>query len=111
MMTREEVIRMLRRFRYDPAFKKGDGRVPLSAFCRYIGLSRQYIYDIINKQQRCGDGGLKILSAAIEDIVAGRIRFQRLGRYQWVVVGPDGQPVPAKVPQRYNPRTHSHADA
>jgi hypothetical protein len=75
-LSREDIIRELKRFRWDPAYRDKH-RVPLKTLAAYVGMSRQALYDIMKRRRRIGRGAIAKLSVAIEDILAGRVRFER----------------------------------
>jgi transcriptional regulator with XRE-family HTH domain len=76
VMMRDDIIRELKRFRWDKAYRK-KYRIPLKPLAAYAGMHRQALYDIMNKRRRIGPGSLQKLSGVIEAILAGKLRFER----------------------------------
>jgi hypothetical protein len=83
-LTREEIIRELRRYQHDPEWR-GKKRVPIAVLAEYLGLHRQTLYDIAGKHRRIGKGSIVKVSAAILAIREGKLRFAKKGQ-QWVPI-------------------------
>jgi hypothetical protein len=84
LLSRDEIQRMLRRFRYDDEFR-GDKRVPIKALGDFVGLSR----DTVHTSLRTGEMSQRtrtLLSWAILAIMEGKLRFRR-HRQVWKAEG------------------------
>jgi hypothetical protein len=84
LLTDAEIVRALRRFRYDPEFR-GPKRVPIRVLAATVGLSHTRIYwamrpDLPRRPRKISECTRVRLSWAIAAIAAGRLRFHRLGR-------------------------------
>ena len=80
VLTASEIVRELRRYRYDRARGK---RVPIRALADLVGLSHETLYAAI-KRAEVSDFVRSRLSWAIIAISEGRLRFRRYGQ-QWEV--------------------------
>ena len=90
LLTDDEIVRALRRFRYDPEFR-GPKRVPLRSLAELIGLSHMTVYeamkpDLPGRRRRISESTRARLSWAITAISEGRLRFRRI-RHVWTVEG------------------------
>ena len=90
LLTDDEIVRVLRRFRYDREFR-GLKRVPLRTLAELIGLSHMTIYeamkpDLPGRHTRISESTRARLSWAITAISEGRLRFRRT-RHVWTVEG------------------------
>jgi hypothetical protein len=90
LLTDDQIVRCLRRFRFDPEFR-GTRRVPLRALAELAGLSHQTVYqamrpDLRTRPRRISDLTRIKLSGAIREILAGRLRFRRR-RQVWEIEG------------------------
>lgn len=83
-LTRDEIIRELKRYRWDPEFR-GEKRIPIKPLAEYMGFSRQMMYDIMSRHRRIGKGSIAKVEATILDIREGRLRFKYIKR-QWVPI-------------------------
>jgi hypothetical protein len=77
--SEEEVLRWLRRLRYEGRYRKGRGRVPLKVVAEFVGLNRDTLYEAIN--------GGKIssltrsrLSWLIDGVERRQLSFRRRGQ-------------------------------
>ena len=87
LLSKEEIIRELKRYRYDRVGAEFGGcRVPLKTFADHIGTSRQALNGFIHGDFGISDPMRARLSQAIADIRAGRLRFAREGQ-QWSAKG------------------------
>jgi hypothetical protein len=92
LLTDAEIVRALRRFRYDPEFR-GPKRVPFRALADLVGLSHQTIYVTMLPNLPMRPRKIEIsectrakLSPAITAILEGRLRFRRV-KQVWTVEG------------------------
>jgi hypothetical protein len=83
-MTKEEIIRWFRRFRYDPEFH---GTVPVSRLCKYAGVPRDNLYRILRGDLNLTENVNRRLEAAIRAVEAG-LRWRKNGRH-WEMVNPE----------------------
>jgi hypothetical protein len=88
-----EIVRALRRFRYDPDFR-GPKRVPIRVLAGLAGLSHMTLYeamrpDLPMRPRRISELTRIKLSGAIREILAGQLRFVRR-RQVWEI---DGSPI------------------
>ena len=74
MLSDGEIVRALRRFRYDPAFR-GERRVPIKTLADCVGLSHETVYQAM--RGKISDVTRAKLSWAIVAIADGRLRFRR----------------------------------
>jgi hypothetical protein len=84
LLTDAEIVRALRRFRYDPALR-GPRRVPIRVLADLLGLSHTTIYqamrpDLPGRPRRISETTRIKLSFAIKAINGGRLRFRRRGQ-------------------------------
>jgi hypothetical protein len=84
LLRDEEIVRALRRFRYDPKFR-GAKRVPIRTLAEIVGLSHTTIYqtmrpDLPGCPRRISETTRIKLSFAIKAINEGRLRFRRRGQ-------------------------------
>jgi hypothetical protein len=89
-LTDDEIVRALRRFRYDPEFR-GPKRVPLRTLADLIGLSHMTVYeamrpDLPRRRRRISEHTRARLSWAITAISEDRLRFRRT-RHVWTAEG------------------------
>jgi hypothetical protein len=47
----EDIRRELLKFRFDPAYRGRDQRVPIDAFARFVGVTRQTLYSLMARVQ------------------------------------------------------------
>ena len=81
LLSREEIVRELKRYRYDRhGAENGGFRVPLKVFAEHIGLCRQTINSYIIGDFGISEPARARLSQAIADVRAGRLRFVRRNR-------------------------------
>jgi hypothetical protein len=90
LLTDDEIVRALRRFRYDREFR-GPKRVPLRTLAELLRLSHMTIYEAMRpdppgRRRRISEHTLARLSWAITAILEGRLRFRRT-RHVWTVEG------------------------
>ena len=90
LLTDEEIVRALRRFRYDREFR-GLKRVPLRTLAELIGLSHMTVYEAMKtdppgRRRNISELTRARLSWAITAISEGRLRFRRI-RHVWTVEG------------------------
>ena len=90
LLTDAEIVRALRRFRYDQEFR-GPKRVPLRALAELTGLSHMTLYEAMRPElppcpRRISELTRARLSPAITAILEGRLRFRR-EKQIWVVDG------------------------
>ena len=90
LLTDAEIVRALRRFRYDPEFR-GPKRVPVRVLAGLAGLSHMTLYeamrpDLPTRPKRISELTRIKLSGAIREILAGRLRFRRR-RQVWEIEG------------------------
>jgi hypothetical protein len=78
-MTPDEIKRELTRFLFDPRYKGKNNRVPLKTFCRYVGISRRHVWDIVLGDRKMGAKSLTRMGPVIEKIMDGRLQFVRRG--------------------------------
>jgi hypothetical protein len=78
-LTPDEIKRELTRFVFDPRYKGKGNRVPLNTFCRYVGISRRHVEDIILGERNIGAKSLTQMGPEIEKIIDGRLKFIRRG--------------------------------
>jgi hypothetical protein len=84
LLADEEIVRALRRFRYDPEFR-GPKRVPIRTLAEIVGLSHTTIYqamrpDLTTRPRKISETTRIKLSFAIKEINGGRLRFRRRGQ-------------------------------
>ena len=90
-LSDEEIVRALRRFRYDPEFR-GPRRVPIRVLADLIGVSRMTIYGVMRPDLRTrpkrmiSERTRAKLSPAIAAILDGRLRFRRT-KHVWEIEG------------------------
>lgn len=97
-MTLEEILRWLRRFKYDPEFRNAAGArtVPMKCFCDFAGVPRQDVYEIMSGEARMTDSYQQRLSYAIEQVQNG-MRFEcRNPGKRYVIVGGTFTRMPAR---------------
>ncbi len=81
LLSREEIVRELKLYRYDRAGETlGGARVPLKVFGEHVGVCRQALNAYIHGDHGMTEPTRARLSAAILDIRAGRLRFERRDR-------------------------------
>jgi hypothetical protein len=90
LLTDAEIVRALRRFRYDPEFR-GPRRVPIRVLAEMAGVSPVIIYktmqsDLPTRPRKISVRTRAKLSPVIAAILDGRIRFQRQ-KWVWVTEG------------------------
>ena len=91
LLSDEEIVRALRRFRYDPEFR-GPRRVPIRVLADLIGVSRMTIYGVMRPDLRTrpkrmiSERTRAKLSPAIAAILDGRLRFRRT-KHVWEIEG------------------------
>jgi hypothetical protein len=91
LLSDEEIVRALRRFRYDPEFR-GPKRVPIRVLADLIGVSRMTIYEVMRPDLRTrpkrmiSERTRAKLSPAIAAILDGRLRFRRT-KHVWEIEG------------------------
>ena len=91
LLTDAEIMRALRRFRYDPEFR-GPKRVPIRVLADLIGVSRMTIYEVMRPDLRTrpkrmiSERTRAKLSPAIAAILDGRLRFRRT-KHVWEIEG------------------------
>jgi hypothetical protein len=90
LLTDAEIVRALRRFRYDPDFR-GPKRVPIRVLAGLAGLSHMTLYEAMRPdlpmRPRRISGLTRIkLSGSLREILAGRLRFRRR-RQVWEIEG------------------------
>jgi hypothetical protein len=91
LLSDEEIVRALRRFRYDPEFR-GPRRVPIRVLADLIGVSRMTIYGVMRPDLRTRPKRMiskrtrAKLSPAIAAILDGRLRFRRT-KHVWEIEG------------------------
>ena len=83
-LSDEEIVRALRRFRYDSEFR-GPKRVPIRTLAEIVGLSHTTIYqamrpDLPTRPRKISETTRVKLSFVIKAISEGRLRFQRRGQ-------------------------------
>ena len=93
LLADAEIVRALRRFRYDPDFR-GPKRVPIRVLAGLAGLSHMTLYeamrpDLPTRPRRISELTRIKLSGAIREILAGQLRFVRR-RQVWEI---DGSPI------------------
>jgi hypothetical protein len=76
-MTRDDIVRWFRRFRYDPEYR---GTVPITRLCQYAGIPRENLYQIMRGDLGLSDNYRRRLEAAIQAVEAG-LRWHRRGRF------------------------------
>jgi hypothetical protein len=84
LLTDAEIVRALRRFRYDPEFR-GPKRVPIRTLAEIVGLSHTTIYqamrpDLPTRPRRISETTRFKLSFVIKAINGGRLCFRRRGQ-------------------------------
>ena len=91
LLSDEEIVRALRRFRYDPEFR-GPKRVPIRVLADLVGVSRMTIYGVMRPDLRTrpkrmiSERTRAKLSPAIAAILDGRLRFRRT-KHVWEIEG------------------------
>ena len=91
LLSDEEIVRALRRFRYDPEFR-GQKRVPIRVLADLVGVSRMTIYEVMRPDLRTrpkrmiSERTRAKLSPAIAAILDGRLRFRRT-KHVWEIEG------------------------
>ena len=90
LLSDEELVRSLRRFRYDRALR-GPRRVPIRVLADLLGLSHTTIYqtmrpDLPTQPRKISETTRIKLSFAIKAINEGRLRFRRR-RQVWEIEG------------------------
>ena len=91
LLTDAEIVRALRRFRYDSEFR-GPKRVPIRVLADLIGVSRMTIYGVMRPDLRTRPKRMiskrtrAKLSPAIAAILDGRLRFRRT-KHVWEIEG------------------------
>ena len=91
LLSDEEIVRALRRFRYDPEFR-GPKRVPIRVLADLVGVSRMTIYEVMRPDLRTrpkrmiSERTRAKLSPAIAAILDGRLRFRRT-KHVWEIEG------------------------
>ena len=90
LLTDAEIVRTLRRFRYDSEFR-GPKRVPIRTLAEIVGLSHTTIYqamrpDLPMRPRRISELTRIKLSGAVREILVGRLRFRRR-RQVWEIEG------------------------
>ena len=91
LLSDEEIVRALRRFRYDPEFR-GPRRVPIRVLADLIGVSRMTIYGVMRPDLQTRPKSMfsertrAKLSPAIAAILDGRLRFRRT-KHVWEIEG------------------------
>jgi len=93
LLTDAEIVRALRRFRFDPEFR-GPKRVPIRVLAGLAGLSHMTLYeamrpDLPARPRRISELTRIKLSGAIREILGGGLRFRRR-RQVWEI---DGSPI------------------
>ena len=84
ILTDAEVVRGLRRFRYDSEFR-GPMRIPIRTLAEIVGLSHTTIYqamrpDLPTRPRKISETTRIKLSFVIKAINEGRLRFRRRGQ-------------------------------
>jgi hypothetical protein len=84
LLTDAEIVRALRRFRYDRELR-GPKRVPIRTLAEIVGLSHTTIYqamrpDLPARPRRISETTRIKLSFAVKAINGGRLRFRRRGQ-------------------------------
>jgi hypothetical protein len=87
LLPATDVVRVLLRFRYDPAFR-GERRVPIRTLATFVGLSHETLYQAMRAGTASECARAK-LTWALADILDGRLRFRRRGQ-RWE---PEGNPL------------------
>jgi hypothetical protein len=108
LLTDAEIVRALRRFRYDPEFR-GPKRVPIRVLAEMAGLSHATIYDAMrpdlpSRPRRISEATRIKLSFAIKAVNEGRLRFRRRGQV-WDV---EGAEMRVFEPRRHRKITESY---
>jgi len=91
LLTDAEIVRTLRRFRYDSEFR-GPKRVPIRMLADLVGVSRMTIYGVMRPDLPTRPKGMisertrAKLSPAIAAISDGRLRFRRT-KHVWEIEG------------------------
>ena len=91
LLTDAEIVRALRRFRYDSEFR-GPKRVPIRMLADLVGVSRMTIYGVMRPDLPTRPKGMisertrAKLSPAIAAISDGRLRFRRT-KHVWEIEG------------------------
>ena len=85
MLSDGEIVRALRRFRYDPAFR-GERRVPIKTLADCVGLSHETVYQAMMRGtvSDCTRAKLSWALIAINDC---RLQFSRRGQVWQVKTG------------------------
>jgi hypothetical protein len=73
-----DIVRALRRFRYDPAFR-GERRVPIKTLAGLVGLSHETLYAAMRRGNASEQARAK-LTWALKAIAEGRLWFRRRGQ-------------------------------
>lgn len=87
ILSKDEIVRELKLYRYDRNGAELGARVPLKTFGEHVGVCRQSLNAYIHGEVGMTDGTRARLSQAIHDIRSGRLRFERKNR-QWLATGP-----------------------
>jgi hypothetical protein len=90
LLSDAEIVRALRRFRYDPEFRRPK-RVPIRAVADLAGLSHMTVYeamrpDLPQRPRRISELTRAKLSPTIIAILDGRLRFRRR-KQVWTIEG------------------------
>jgi hypothetical protein len=98
-MKLEDIRREILRFRFDPAYRGHDNRVPIDAFAKFVGVSRQTLYALMARHQAF-DLAPRTRSRIVMGIcmVLDGMRWRRREK-RWSAIMPDGSlPVPPVKP-------------
>jgi hypothetical protein len=96
-MTHEEIVRWVRRFRYDPEFRTSTGAatVPIRQFCDYAGINRSHFYRVMRGEDTLTENVATRVAAAIDAVQKG-LRWKRVDSGKtpgynntWVMVNPE----------------------
>jgi hypothetical protein len=83
-MAAADVVRALRRYRYDSAFR-GAHRVPIRVLAGLVGVSHETLYETM-RIGTASEGTRAKLTWALKAIAEGRLRFRRRGQH-WELEG------------------------
>lgn len=101
-MTRNELIRWYRKFKYDPKYRDANGSrtVPFRVLCDWAGVARQQIYLVIHGRAPLSENCDVRMTAAIEAVKKG-MRWRRENQV-WKLLDPKFE----RLPRYQNPRDH-----
>lgn len=89
-MTREEIIRWFRKFRYDSEFQvktkwvEGSHSVPIKCLAEFAGIPRGHLYEILRGKVGLSEQYQKRLTHAVEAVQAG-LRWKRV-KQKWIMI-------------------------